>query len=68
MNVPAGEVGQARAGCPTGTQVIAGGFFVSIANIGGSQGYGALNEWFIIVANTTSIPVTIRATAICAAP
>ena len=26
------------------------------------------NEWVIIVANTSSIPVTIRATAIRAAP
>lgn len=62
--VPPGEVGAARSECPSYSHAISAGGTGSVAGID-AMGI-APGGTFIIIANTTSIPLEIKALAVCA--
>jgi collagen triple helix repeat protein len=63
--VPPGSSGQGVATCPDGSLAISGGFLIGAANIAFSDTFGFLFHK-IIVNNTTSSPLSIAATVVCA--
>ena len=67
VEVPAGEVGGAEAICPAGSRAVSGGGSGSIAGIAASEIETNHQDWFIVVANQTSITIKIHAEAECAA-
>ena len=66
VEVPKGEVGSAKAVCPAGSHAISGGGSGGIAGIAVSEMETNHQEWFIIIANSTSITVKIHAEVQCA--
>ena len=68
VSILPGEIEGASAFCPTGTKVIGGGFFASITSVGGTGNNNEGTSWFVLVENTTTIPVDIHATAVCVSP
>lgn len=61
-----GDVTLATADCPAGARATGGGFFSSIDSIGGDL--PGFSSWTVLVANQTSIPITVNAYAVCVMP
>jgi hypothetical protein len=66
VEVPPGEVESAIAFCPGGQRAISGGGFGSVSGLNVSETGGGREGWFVITVNTTAIPETIHAEAVCA--
>lgn len=67
IDLAPGAVQTVSATCPVGSRVIGGGFFASVAGVGGSVGVVSDNGWHVVLHNTTSVTATgVFAQAACA--
>jgi hypothetical protein len=68
ITAPVNAVVKPTASCPAGSMAISGGVSSSLAHLSASGPLPANTGWFGLVFNDTSVPISVAAVAVCAAP